>query len=546
VKSSKSVKKLALGLDLSTQSLSAVLLDIDLASRVFECSLDYNKDPRLNIYGIQKKDYIAPPRIEGEADQPPKMFFAAVDALFADMRKAGIAMQDIVVINDSGQQHGHIYLNYQAQTIFADLNIDVSAQTDLVSNLEGCLAYGLCPIWMTSNTLEQVEFMRKHVGGKKRMIELSGSDAPLRFTGSVIRRVAEQFPQVYQKTDVVQLISSLLPAILTANAHVPVDYGNAAGMSLMDYAKTKWSTPLIKAASDGLKGGESGFKKKLPPIVSPDTVVGTIAKYFVKKYGFSPSCKIVVGSGDNPQSKVLVAGDLLSLGTSFVNMTSTNGPRVDPSGLANAMYDGVGRPFMFTCRTNGALVWDQVRASYGIAKEDYKTAESVLNETPVGDNLVFWQPRMESFPPSGSFDLVRITGGSDLGKDYAGLIETTLSVMYTYSKHFARVTSEPLYITGGAAGSKGIVRRIAAIWNRPVISIEKGGAAMGAAVAGVNALYKEAKQGFDVEKFGANLVKREGEIKPLKDDIAVFHSAGGFLDKFAVKEAKLIEANPVD
>ena len=546
MKSSKSDKRLALGLDLSTQSLSAVLLAIDSAARVYEYSLDYNQDPRLNIYGIQKKDYIAPPRIEGEADQPPRMFFAAIDALFDDMQKAGIAMQDIVVINDSGQQHGHVYLNHKAQSIFAGLNKDSAGKADLVTNLEDCLAYGLAPIWMTSNTIEQVEFMRQQVGGKTRMIELSGSNAPLRFTGSVIRRVAQQFPEVYQETEVVQLISSLLPAILTANAHVPLDFGNAAGMSLMDYKKTKWSTPLIKAASAGLKGGVSGFKKKLPPIVSPDTIVGTIARYFVKKYGFSPSCKIVVGSGDNPQSKVLVAGDLLSLGSSFVNMTSTNVPTVDPSGLANAMYDGIGRPFIFTCRTNGALVWDQLRAMYGMAKEEYRAAEDALQDTPVGGNLVFWQPRTESFPPSGNFDLVRITGGNDLGKDYAGLIETTLSVMYTYSKHFARITKEPLYITGGATGSQGIVSRIAAIWNRPVISIENGGAAMGAALAGVNALYKADNQDFDVEKFSYNLVKREVEIKPKTDDVAAFHSPGGFLDKFVVEEAKLIKANPLD
>jgi xylulokinase len=546
MKSAKSIKRLALGLDLSTQSLSAVLLDIDSASRVFEYSLDYNKDPRLNIYGIQKKDYIAPPRIVGEADQPPSMFFAAIDALFEDMRKAGVKLGDIVVINDSGQQHGHVYLNHQAQAIFAGLQKDASARRDLVSNLEGCLSYGLAPIWMTSNTLEQTEFMRDYVGGKKRMIELSGSNAPLRFTGSVIRRVAQQFPEVYQDTEVVQLISSLVPAVLTGNVHVPLDFGNGAGMSLMDYTRKKWSTLLISAASAGLKGGAAGLKKKLPPVVAPDAIVGVIATYFIKKYGFSPSCQIAVGSGDNPQSKVLVAGDLLSLGSSFVNMTSTEPGTVDPSGLANAMYDGVGRSFMFTCRTNGALVWDQLRALYGIAKEDYKASEGALSKAAVGKNLVFWQPRTESFPPSGSFDLMRVSGGKDLGNDYAGLIETTLSVMYTYSRHFARVTAEPLYITGGATRSPGIVRRIAAIWNRPVISVENGGAAMGAAVAGVNAYYKSLIEKFNVEDFSFNLVKREVAIKPLTEDVAVFHNKGGFLDKFAAEETKLIDTHPVD
>ena len=356
---------------------------------------------------MQTKDYLVPHRTEGEADQPPNSFFAAIDAMFSDMDRDGVPLEDVVVINDSGQQHGHVYLNRQAQSIFARLNNAASSKSDLVTLLEGCLSYGVAPIWMTSNTLEQVAFMRSHVGGKERMIKLSGSDAPLRFTGAVIRRVAQQFPAMYRQTANIQLISSLVPAILTGNSKVPVDFGNACGMSLMDYSRKRWSGPLIQAASAGLFGGEKYFKKKLPSIVPPDTVVGIIAAYFSSKYGINSECRVAAGSGDNPQSKVLVAGDLLSLGTSFVNMTSSDGKTVDLEGLANAMYDGVGRPFMFSCRTNGALVWDDLRARYGLKKEEYGPAEEGLQQTPVGRNLVFWQPRTESFPPSGSFGPVQ-------------------------------------------------------------------------------------------------------------------------------------------
>jgi xylulokinase len=325
-----------------------------------------------------------------------------------------------------------------------------------------------------------------------------------------------------------------------------VDFGNACGMSLMDYTRKKWSAPLIKAAAAGLPGGERGLRAKLPPIVAPDSVVGNIALYFVRKYGFSPGCKITAGSGDNPQAKVLVAGDLLSLGTSFVNMTSTNEGTIDLSGLANAMYDGVGRPFVFSCRTNGALVWDQLRAMYGINKEEYDSAEQALQKTPVAHNLVFWQPRTESFPPSGSFALTRAGSPAGLGPDYSGLIETTLAAVYYHSKHFARSTVEPLYVTGGASRSPGIVRRIAAIWDRPVISIEKAGASMGAAVAGISALHKSESWNFDVKQFSFNLLKRGVEVRPQPKDVSVFHNRGGFLDKFAEEEARLLKANPLE
>ena len=101
--------RLALGLDSSTQSLSAIVVDIDTGDKSFEHSLDYRKDTRLNDFGI-RSDYIIPPRVEGEADQPPGMFLASLDAMFHDMEIAGVPLEEIVVINDSGQQHGHVYL----------------------------------------------------------------------------------------------------------------------------------------------------------------------------------------------------------------------------------------------------------------------------------------------------------------------------------------------------------------------------------------------------------------------------------------------------
>ncbi|MCZ6679653.1 MAG: FGGY family carbohydrate kinase, partial [Candidatus Poribacteria bacterium] len=420
--------RLALGLDSSTQSLSAVVVDIDTGDKCFEHSLDYRQDARLNDFGVGV-DYTIPPRVEGEADQPPEMFLASLDAMFYDMQVADVPLEEIVVINDSGQQHGHVYLNGQAEGLFSQLKRPGKGEADLLSLLDGTLAYRTAPIWMTSNTVNQTEFVRKAVGGKDKMIRLSGSDAPLRFTGTIMRRVAEQFPQAYQETENIQLISSFIPAVLTGNSKVPIDYGNACGMSLMDYRIRDWSPELLESTADGLPGGRTALRQKLPDLVPPDTIVGNIGRYFVEKYGFHPGCRIVVGSGDNPQAKVLVAGDLLSLGTSFVNMVATDGKTLDMGGLANAMYDGIGRPFMFGCRTNGAMVWDRARALYGLDKEAYGPAEAALGQMSPGLSMAFWQPKNESFPPSGSFGLTRITHRADprLGSDYAGVIETSLA-----------------------------------------------------------------------------------------------------------------------
>ncbi|MDE0469715.1 MAG: FGGY family carbohydrate kinase [Candidatus Poribacteria bacterium] len=543
--------RLALGLDSSTQSLSAVVIDIDTAEKCFEHSLDYRADARLNQFGIGE-DYILPPSDEGEAEQPPLMYLASLDAMFADLREAGVSLEDILLINTSGQQHGHVYLNRDADALLAQLasfqNFDEDTR-DLQILLKDAFAYPNAPIWMTANTSAQTEVVRNGVGGKAEMINLSGSDAPLRFTGAVVRRVGEQFPECYAATAKVQLISSFIPAVLTGNAEVPIDYGNGCGMSLMNYRTQTWDDVLLAATADDLPGGVGALQSKLPTLARPDSIVGSLAAYYIEKYGFDGRCAVIAGSGDNPQAKVPVAGDLLSLGTSFVNMVSTDGDTLDPEGFANAMYDGISRPFMFGCRTNGAMVWDAVRSQYGLAKEEYAPAEAALQAVAPGEFMAFWQPKTESFPVSGAFELMHATSQPTLAEDYTGIIETSLAAVYIYSAVFTKQTQAPLFVTGGATDSPEIMRRVAGIWNRPTLPVEKGGAALGAAVAGVKALYDANSdteaESFDIEAFSASVLKRGEPIQPHPEDVAAYHGEGKYLQQFREKYEQIMAENPV-
>ena len=541
-------ERLALGLDSSTQSLSAVVIDIDTAEKCFEHAIDYRADERTNCFGIGE-DYILPPREEGEAEQPPLMYLASLDALFADMHAAGVPLAAIRLINTSGQQHGHVYLNNDAETLFAQLvNVQNAGETttsDLQTLLKDAFAYPNAPIWMTANTVAQTDAVRNSVGGKAEMINLSGSDAPLRFTGTVVRRVAEQFPEDYTATAKVQLISSFIPAVLTGNANVPIDYGNACGMSLMNYRSKTWEPVLLGATAHGLPGGVEALQSKLPTLARPDAVVGTLAAYYIEKYGFDGRCAVIAGSGDNPQAKVPVAGDLLSLGTSFVNMVSTDGETLDPEGFANAMYDGINRPFMFGCRTNGAMVWDAVRNNYGLAKEAYAPAETALKQTAPGQFMTFWQPKTESFPVSGAFDLIRSNAQPTLAEDYTGIIETSLAAVYIYSAVFTKQTQAPLFVTGGATDSPEIMRRVAGIWNRPTLPVEKGGAALGAAVAGIKALHDAENEPFDIETFSASVLKRGEPIQPHPEDVAAYHGEGKYLQRFRETYEQIMTEHPV-
>ncbi|MFH1550456.1 MAG: FGGY family carbohydrate kinase, partial [Planctomycetota bacterium] len=411
-----------------------------------------------------------------------------------------------------------------------------------VELLKNSLSLPFARIWRTSCTVEEADRTRRAVGGKERIIKLSGSNAPLRFSAFGLRKTARDFPEEYRSTRIIHQISSLIPALLAGNIDVALDYGNACGTSLMDYARREWSSVLLDAVSEDLPGGRAGLLDKLPRLASGTSLVGRIAGYFVERYGFNPRCKIAIGSGDNPQAKVLVAGSLLSLGTSFVIMIETDGRTFDMEGHGNAMYDAFDRPFMFGCRTNGALRWDNVRAEYGMGKQDYERAEAALRNTPAGNNgrLFLWQAEKESFPLSDAFGPVRVGYKErDFAADYVGIVESTLASLYLHSRNFTGA-GRALYVTGGPAGSPEILRRVAAIWNTEVVPVEKGGAALGAAVSGAYALLLSAKKQPDPGDFGSSFLSRRESVRPLPGDIALYHGPGGYLEKYEQEEAKLM------
>jgi xylulokinase len=490
-----------LGLDISTQSISAVVVDpkASPAAIVAEMSLRYRDDERLNRFGIDFETLLVPPRVAGEADQPPEMFLAGLDAMLADLVAAGVDLSRVVAVSVSAQQHGHVYLSEAGLEAIAALGAAESdapggerggerggqrgrGPDDLVGRFRGAFAYGTAPIWQTADSQPEADELRAALGGTAAIVEASGSDSPARFTGAVMRRTARRYPGAWKETARVALLSNFFTGVLSANSECPIDWGNGAGMSLMNYRGRDWSETLVAAVGDGLPEGAEGVRRRLPDLATPITVAGTIARYFVERYGFDPGCLVNIGSGDNPQSKVMIDGDLLSLGTSFVYMVDTGEPVVDTNGYANSMYDGIGRPFVFACRTNGAMVWDRVRDRF---EADYDRGERALAEAQPGAHLAVWQPYAESYPVAPPLKVVHGEGVSDspsFEELYPAIVDSALVLTRYYAKGFERGAG-PLALTGGPAGSVEIQRRVAAIFERPVVVMGSSGAALGSALS---------------------------------------------------------------
>lgn len=511
---------LVLGLDSSTQSLSAVVVDRRTNQVVRSASIVYKEDPRLAGFGLDPELVLLPPRNPGEADQPPLLFLASLEALLADLKAAGTNLAEVGLVNVSAQQHGQVYLSKGWFAACDSLAHGRQTEKALADLLKDAFSLDRAPIWKTSDTAAEAEVLRAAAGGSQKMIALTGSDSPLRFTGAAARKVFTRQPGVWQATERVHMLSSFLPAVLTGNPDVPADWGNGSGTSLMDYGARQWSPALLEAAASGLDGGASALKRKLTPVANPLSLAGTVAPWFCAKFGFSADARVLIGSGDNPQTKVLVDGDLLSLGTSFVMMVDTGSGLVDQRGWGNAMYDGVGRPFLFGCRTNGALVWDRLRQKAGLAAKNYGVGEAALASAAPGSILALWQPDTESFPPSPIVPLTVAGGDDSYGRAYPGCVDSALGLLYNGSRPWLEGRANPLAVTGGPTASPGILKRIAAIWNRPVVTIGTTGAALGAAAAAL---------AFDGVK--APLLPPSTPVVPDPRSVEAYHRPGGYLER---------------
>lgn len=532
-----------LGVDASTQSLSAVLLQGSTGEILWSHSLAYRDDPRLLGLGFEHDTLIIPAREAGEAEQPPRLFIAALDALLSDLKVAGFDTTAIAAINTSGQQHGHVYLNAQAKEVFARLRNPASADKSLLTTLVDSFAYGGAPIWKTANTAAEAAHIRACVGGKDAIIKRTGSDIPLRFAATVHRKLASRYPEAYAATCHILQISSLIPAILTGDCAIPIDFGNACGTGLMNYKARVWDDVVMQAVAGDLPGGAAALAVKLPSITHPLAVVGTVAAYFQVKYGLAAECRIIAGSGDNPQSKVLASGDLLSLGTSFVYMISSPDGGVDVSGTANAMYDGLGRPFNFGCRTNGALAWDQLRLHHGLGAKDYAACEASLAHSAPGSLIRFWHPDSESFPVvAANPELVRFDHEPiDFASDFAAVVDSSLGLLYRFGLKIVgpRLDQQAMSVCGGPSTSAGIMRRIAAIWNRPAIQAGQAGAALGTALAAAVALAPEAERDILAENLRQAIFTGKTVVHPDQAMVDAYHAPGAYLDQLEIAFEKL-------
>lgn len=522
--------KLFLGLDSSTQSLSAVLIDLDTRKVVYEKSLNFDK--ALPHYKTQNG--VLPNRNPLVKHSAPLMWAEALDVLFAAMKKDGVALGSVLAISGSGQQHGSVYLNDRAPEALAKL----PKAKDLVTGLRGVFSRKTSPIWMDSSTAEECAEIRAKLGGIKAAAQKTGSDTFERFTGPQIRKFFKTEPKAYEQTAHIALVSSFMASLL-AGKIAPIDHGDGAGMNLMDIRSKSWHPEALKATAPKLA-------KKLPPLAASSQLIGTVSDYFVKKYGVNPEARIQVWSGDNPCSVIglgLVSeGQVaISLGTSDTYFGSMKRCSTDANGEGHVFGSPNGDYMTLICFKNGSLAREKVREIYGI--KTWEAFGKALAKTPVGNNggiLLPWfeaeiVPRVNK-PMIHRFDLDE----NDAAAHCRAIAEAQMMSMRLHSQ-WMKVKPECIYATGGASNNLPLLQVMADVMNCTVRRIEVSkSAALGAALRAAHGWLlgqgKKPKWADVVAGFADPIAK--SEIKPRAKAAKVYDK---LIAKYSVCERAALE-----
>ena len=522
--------RLFLGFDSSTQSLSAMVIDYDARRVVYDKSLNFDKT--LPHYGTQNGTLRSDNPLV--VHSPPLMWAEALDVLFAQMKRDGVPLGDILAISGSGQQHGSVYLNNRAARAFACLNPAKS----LVENLSGIFSRTTSPIWLDSSTSAECAEIREKLGGIKATAQQTGSDTFERFTGPQIRKFYKTEPDNYAQTSSIALVSSFMASLL-AGKIAPIDFGDGAGMNMMDIRHKVWDTDALKATAPNLKG-------KLPPLAASGRVIGPVGAYFVNKYGLNPETLATVWTGDNPASVIglglIKPGQTaISLGTSDTFFGTMVKCLTDENGEGHVFGSPAGDYMTLICFKNGSLAREKIRELYGI--RDWKEFGKLVASTPPGNDggiLLPWfepeiVPRVNK-PGICRFDLDE----KNVAGNCRAIFEAQMMSMRLHSA-WMNVSPEKIYATGGASNDLALLQIMADVMNCRVLRIEVSkSAALGAALMAAHgwlvATGKEPKWEKLVAGFSQPIPN--SEIRPDKKASKIYDK---LLEKYAECECEALQ-----
>nr|XP_032634443.1 xylulose kinase isoform X6 [Chelonoidis abingdonii] len=431
-----------LGWDFSTQQLKVIVVDEQLRV-IYEDNINFDKD--LPEFGTHCGIHVHSDKLT--VTSPVLMWVKALDMILEKMKSSGFNFSHVRAFSGAGQQHGSVYWKEGASQILNNLSPDLPLHQLLK-----------------------------------------------RFTGNQIAKIYSQNPEVYAQTERISVVSSFA-ASLFLSAYAPIDYCDGSGMNLLQICDKIWSTACLNACAPGLE-------EKLGPVVPSSSVLGSVSPYYIQRYGFSPDCKVVAFTGDNPASLAgmkLEEGDIaISLGTSDTLFLWIKEPTPALEGHVFCNPVDSQAYMALLCFKNGSLIRERIRDD--CASGSWDEFSKALKCTVVGNdgNLGFYFDVIEITPEA--VGIHRFNRDNDKVPYFPKEVEIRALIEGQFMAK--RIHAEKLgykimprtriLATGGASYNKEILQVLSDVFNAPVYTIDTANSAcLGCAYRAIHGLVAE-------------------------------------------------------
>lgn len=149
----------------------AIVVNSDLKT-VAEAKVDFDQDFGAK-YGIHKGVHVKDQT--GEVYAPVALWLESLDLVLERLSEAmaPLPMSRVKGISGSGQQHGSVFWNSQAEELLRGLDPAKS----LVGQLEKSLAHEFAPNWQDHSTQKELEAFDAELGDREKLAEVTGSGA---------------------------------------------------------------------------------------------------------------------------------------------------------------------------------------------------------------------------------------------------------------------------------------------------------------------------------------------------------------------------------
>jgi xylulokinase len=516
-----------LGLDLSTQSLTAVVISLSSGvTHQFSISFD-DAYPSFHtrggvLLGESSSEVFADPRMWTEASDD-------ILTLLKDSNLTG----SIRALGVSAQQHGTVYL----KSIFEESLKGLDSTLPYHRQLQHVFSRDVSPVWMDSSTHEECLEITEVLGGPEEVARLTGSIATERFAGPQIRKFWKRHPEEYEKTSHIAFVSSFLTSLLLGHV-APVDAGDGYGTNLADIRSGTWSEKAVAATAPGLT-------KRLPRLLAKDELIGQVSPYLANRFGFKSDAQVVVGSGDNPCSLVglglMGVTDIhaISLGTSDTYFGYTKKLEGRRRSEGNIFGTADGGFMALVCFKNGSLAREAVKNWYGLSWDEFSR---ILLETEPGNQGKIMLPYfLPEITPLVLEPGIRRFGGlqaEDVQGNVRAVAEAQVMAMYLHSGWIGP-RPKCILVTAGASENRGLLTVISQVFGAEVRSFEvKESAALGAAIRAAHG-FLNARNGpvewSDLFESVARPSVKE-VIRPPAEAVGIYQSPNGLLSLYEACE----------